>query len=214
MLTFDKIGQIIFVKKNRIMNSLGENIRRLREEKKLPLRKVAAFLDIDQALLSKIERGQRKASRDQVVKLSAFFNVDEKDLLVSWLSDRLVHEVSNESFAVEALHVAEKRVTYQTMTSESINLVISQVRQVLKGDGRVAAAWMFGSVASGKATSKSDVDLIIEFNREKKYSMLDLLDLAYLLEKKINRKIDLVETGQLKDFAIESANLSLQKIYG
>ena len=35
------------------MGSLGDTIRKLREEKELPLRTVAAFLDIDQAILSK-----------------------------------------------------------------------------------------------------------------------------------------------------------------
>jgi transcriptional regulator with XRE-family HTH domain len=40
------------------MDSLGETIRKLREEKELPLRTVEAFLDIDQAILSKIEIGK------------------------------------------------------------------------------------------------------------------------------------------------------------
>jgi HTH-type transcriptional regulator, competence development regulator len=57
------------------MENLGKTIRKLREEKKLPLRKVADYLDIDQAILSKIERGQRFASREQVIKLAGFFNV-------------------------------------------------------------------------------------------------------------------------------------------
>ena len=62
------------------MSSLGNTIRKLREVKQLPLRTVAAFLDIDQAILSKIERGQRKASREQVVKLAKYFKVKENDL--------------------------------------------------------------------------------------------------------------------------------------
>ena len=45
------------------MESLGDIIRKLRESKELPLRTVAAFLDIDQAILSKIERGHRKPTR-------------------------------------------------------------------------------------------------------------------------------------------------------
>jgi len=55
------------------MRSLGDTLRELREAKQLPLRTVAAYLDIDQAILSRIERGQRKASREQVVKLSKYF---------------------------------------------------------------------------------------------------------------------------------------------
>lgn len=94
------------------MNSLGETIRKLREEKELPLRTVAAYLDIDQAILSKIERGQRNANREQVIKLAEFFKIKENDLLISWLSDKLVYEVAGEDVALKALHVAEERVKY------------------------------------------------------------------------------------------------------
>jgi transcriptional regulator with XRE-family HTH domain len=94
------------------MHSLGETIRKLREGKELPLRTVAAYLDIDQAILSKIERGQRNASREQVVKLADFFKIKENDLLVSWLADKLVYELADEDVALEALHLAEEKVNY------------------------------------------------------------------------------------------------------
>ncbi|MBU6219822.1 MAG: helix-turn-helix transcriptional regulator [Bacteroidetes bacterium] len=97
------------------MESLGETIRKRREDKELPLRTVAAYLDIDQAILSKIERGQRNANREQVIKLARFFNINETDLLVSWLSDKLVYEVRNEDVALKALQVAEEKVKYQKM---------------------------------------------------------------------------------------------------
>ncbi len=96
------------------MDSLGDTIRKLREEKELPLRTVAAFLDIDQAILSKVERGQRKPTREQVVKLAAYFKVKENDLLVAWLSDKLVYEMGDEEMALKALQVAEERVKYIT----------------------------------------------------------------------------------------------------
>jgi len=94
------------------MESLGETIRKLREEKELPLRTVAAYLDIDQAILSKIERGQRNASRAHVVKLAEFFKIKESDLLVTWLSDKLLYEVADEDVALKALQVAEEKVKY------------------------------------------------------------------------------------------------------
>lgn len=94
------------------MDSLGDNIRKLREEKDLPLRTVAAYLDIDQAILSKIERGQRKASREQVVMLADYFKVKENDLLIAWLSDKLVEDVEDEKLALEAIHVAEEKIKY------------------------------------------------------------------------------------------------------
>jgi len=94
------------------MDNLGETIRKLREEKELPLRTVAAYLDIDQAILSKVERGQRNATREQVIKLAEYFKVKESDLLVSWLSDKLVYEVADEQVAMKALQVAEEKVKY------------------------------------------------------------------------------------------------------
>jgi len=95
------------------MDSLGDTIRKLREEKELPLRTVAAYLDIDQAILSRIERGQRKPTREQVLKLAKYFKVNENDLLVAWLSDKLVYEVADEQNALKALQVAEEKVKYQ-----------------------------------------------------------------------------------------------------
>ena len=94
------------------MSNIGETIRNLRTDKQLPLRTVAAYLDIDQAILSRIERGERKATREHIVKLAEYFNVPEKDLLITWLADKVVYEVADESVAFEALKVAEKKVKY------------------------------------------------------------------------------------------------------
>lgn len=94
------------------MKSLGELIRELREHQELPLRTVAAYLDIDQAILSKVERGQRKASREQVLKLAEYFKVNVEELLIAWLSDKVVYEVENEDLALKALHVAEEKIKY------------------------------------------------------------------------------------------------------
>ena len=96
------------------MDSFGDSIRKLREEKELPLRTVAAYLDIDQAILSKIERGQRKPSREQVIKLAVYYKVKESDLLIAWLSDKLVYELADEDIALKALQVAEEKVRHIT----------------------------------------------------------------------------------------------------
>lgn len=103
-----KIIKSNFVK----MKSSGNILRELRENKQLPLRVVAAFLDIDPAIMSRIERGQRKASREQIIKLAGYFNVDENELLVAWLSDKIVYELADEQNAMEALKVAEEKVKY------------------------------------------------------------------------------------------------------
>ncbi|GHS94537.1 transcriptional regulator [Bacteroidia bacterium] len=97
------------------MKSLGDILRELRENKRLPLRVVAAYLDIDQAILSRIERGQRRASREHIVKLAKYFDVEENELLIAWLSDKVVYEVADELIALQALRVAEEKINYNTI---------------------------------------------------------------------------------------------------
>jgi predicted nucleotidyltransferase len=196
------------------MENLGEIIKKTRNEKKLPLRTVAAFLDIDQAILSKIERGQRTATRKQVLNLAAYYKLNENDLLVAWLSDKLVNELANEEVGQRALIAAEQKISYQTKYQSMKTNVLSLINNVLKKDGRVSSAWLFGSVARGEEKLNSDMDIMVEMNTKKQYSMFDLMDIAYLIEQKINRKVDLVEKGYLKDFAAETANNDFIKIYG
>ena len=195
------------------METFGSLIKELRESKNLPLRVVSAFLDIDQAILSKIERGLRKPNRDLVLKLSDYFETDKNELLVAWLSDKLVLELEDEDVALKALQLAEEKVIYKTKSNSPVN-IIDAIKKILAIDGRVNTAWLFGSVARGEDTYKSDIDLMVELKSDKKYSMFDLLDLEYLLGKPINRKVDLVEKGYLKDFSLKSAENDFIKIYG
>lgn len=95
------------------MLTIGEQIRKLREKNSLPLRKVAAQLDIDQSILSKIERGERKASKQQVIQIANLFNVDKNELLINYLSDRVIYELrDDEELATKALKIAERKIKY------------------------------------------------------------------------------------------------------
>lgn len=89
------------------MNSLGEKIRAIRESKSLLLRQVAAYLEIDTALISKIERGERRLTREQVIKLAKFYNVTDEELLTLWLSDKLLVTIENDPFAMQGLNKAK-----------------------------------------------------------------------------------------------------------
>ena len=68
---------------------LGNKIRSLRDEQGILQRQVAAYLEIDTPMFSKIERGDRRAKRSQVLQLAKFFHVEEKELLIWWLADRI-----------------------------------------------------------------------------------------------------------------------------
>jgi HTH-type transcriptional regulator, competence development regulator len=96
------------------MLSIGEQIRKLREEQGLPLRIVAAELDIDQSILSKIERGERNASKEQIIQIARIFKVEEKGLIINYLSDKVLYDLKDEELATDALKVAERKIKYIT----------------------------------------------------------------------------------------------------
>lgn len=94
------------------MNSFGDIIRAEREKRNLYLRQVAAAMEIDQALISKFEKGDRKPTKEQVEKFADYFMLDKADLITVWLSDKIVYTIQDEEFAENALKVAEKRIKY------------------------------------------------------------------------------------------------------
>lgn len=92
------------------VNRFGEQIKLLREQKGLLQRQVAIQLDIDIPMLSKIERGERNAKREQVATLSNFFEVSENQLISLWLADKVFEVVKDEPAALKALEVTENEV--------------------------------------------------------------------------------------------------------
>lgn len=90
----------------------GERIRELRESKELLQRQLAASLEIDTPMFSKIERGERRAKREQVVLLAQLLDTNVNDLLTLWLADQVYDLVKDEEMAAQALKVAEEEVKY------------------------------------------------------------------------------------------------------
>jgi len=92
----------------------ANKIKQLREEKQMLQRHISAALDIDNAMYCKIERGDRQAKREQVIKLAQIFDADRNELLKLWLADRVYEIVGEEDEAGNVLNiVAENIVEYQ-----------------------------------------------------------------------------------------------------
>ena len=91
-------------------NQFGEKIRQLREANRLLQRQVASELEIDNPMLSKIERGDRKAKKEQVLLFAKLFKADKVELLTLWLADQVVEVVENEDYAVNAMQIAEEEI--------------------------------------------------------------------------------------------------------
>lgn len=90
--------------------NFGDAIRKLREQNGFPIRKIAAELDIDPSTLSKIERNERSANRAMISKLAMLFHLDENDLLICYLSDKIAYELVEEKFSDEILKLADEKI--------------------------------------------------------------------------------------------------------
>lgn len=60
----------------------------------------------------------------------------------------------------------------------------------------VKKAGLFGSVVRGELREDSDIDILVEI--EKDISLLDFVDLKLEIEEKLGRKVDLVEYSTIK----------------
>lgn len=92
--------------------TFGETLRSFREKEGMPLRKLAALLDIDQSTLSKIERNERRANSDLIEKLSKIFKADKRELHISFISDKVAYELLDDESSSDILKVAEEKIEY------------------------------------------------------------------------------------------------------
>lgn len=74
------------------------------------LREVAAHLEIDTAMISKIEREEKSCKREHILKLAKVLESSEQELMVLWLSDSLYPIVKDEEYGLRALDQVKKRL--------------------------------------------------------------------------------------------------------
>lgn len=67
----------------------GKMIKQLREEQGLLQRQLAAELEIDTPMYSKLERGERLPKKEQIEQIASLLHTDEKRLRTLWLADKI-----------------------------------------------------------------------------------------------------------------------------
>ncbi len=75
---------------------IGERIRKLRERDNLLLGELASEINIDQALLSKIERRENIPTKKQIISIVNYFNVDQDEFLTQWWAEIFANEIKSE----------------------------------------------------------------------------------------------------------------------
>jgi transcriptional regulator with XRE-family HTH domain len=97
----------------------GNKIKTLRKEKQIPQRQLAAELEIDTATYCKIEKGERRAKREQVNVLADLLEVDSKELIRLWSADKVYDIIAEEEEATQILNVvAESIVQYKRKSAK------------------------------------------------------------------------------------------------
>ena len=94
------------------MKTLGHLLKENRENKNLLLRQVAAAIDVDTAMISKFEKGERKPTKEQILKMAKALELDEKVLLTHYLSEKVMDELKEHDLAEEALKMAGAKINF------------------------------------------------------------------------------------------------------
>jgi transcriptional regulator with XRE-family HTH domain len=92
------------------MSSFGEYLRNRREQLGLPLRKVAAELDIDTSILSKIERSERMATKEMLPILAKTLEIQDKEIQIEFIQSTVLREFGDLEFLADGLKNVLKKL--------------------------------------------------------------------------------------------------------
>lgn len=124
------------------MKAFGEIIRTYRENVRWTLSELSMRTGIDSAILSKIERGERIATRKNVVDLSVALSIPLDTTLTHWLSDKVLREVQYENVGLEALTMAESAIKYRiSQKKEHIQGLSDELKDKLSDCDKLLMKW-------------------------------------------------------------------------
>ncbi|OFX31586.1 MAG: hypothetical protein A2X08_09995 [Bacteroidetes bacterium GWA2_32_17] len=94
-----------------LKSHLGQHFRELRKEKEETLHQVSKGTDIDSPMLSKVERGERMPTLEQLKRLCKYFKVAEADLKVMHTAEKIIKEYGVNETTYEAVRIVEEQIT-------------------------------------------------------------------------------------------------------
>lgn len=92
------------------MLAFGETIRNFRFQLNVPLRVVAAAVEIDSTLLSRFELGDRFPTNDQVQRFSEYFKKPVEDFLAQVIADRILSNYGHNAVTLQAAEIVKERL--------------------------------------------------------------------------------------------------------
>ncbi len=102
-------------------------LKKARETKGFKTREVANLLQIDQALISKFENGQRTPTRKQVELLAQLLEIDLEVLLLAWLKEKIKQVIAEEPLGLKALQEVEKEINPTKENNKVVDLLFEEM---------------------------------------------------------------------------------------
>ena len=78
---------------------------------------------------------------------------------------------------------------------EEVQSILQQLKPELMSKYGISTLGLFGSIVRDDFTDQSDIDIVVSFSKP---IGSDFITLAYELEEKLNRKVDLVSINGIK----------------
>ncbi|RQO31385.1 DNA-binding protein [Taibaiella sp. KBW10] len=110
-------------------------IRQARKDKGWTMKTLAQHLAIDQALISKYEKGLRIPTKEQIRNIAEVLEIDQETLLIAWMKERILNEYATEPYVLQALVAAEDEVKYRSKQdkrtiSRNLEEILEQIDQL------------------------------------------------------------------------------------
>jgi predicted nucleotidyltransferase len=193
------------------MKSVAETLRQSRKTEKLTLQQVSGAVKIDVGILSKIERGIRPISMEQLELLCKLYKLSFLEQKKNLTAEQIVAFVAYDQNANEILQIAEQKLAYATKAITPLSKIVRELKVVFKKFPQIQQAWVFGSYARGEMTSKSDVDVVITVG--KGFTYFQLADVQYQAENKLGIKVDIGFKKSLDKTVSKNAEKDMKLIY-
>lgn len=96
--------------KNQVKAELGEYLRGVRKERNETLHQVSQGTDIDSPMLSKIERGERLPTSEQIKKIAKHFKVPENNLRSKLTAEKILREYGANEVTLDAISIVKEEI--------------------------------------------------------------------------------------------------------
>ena len=166
--------------------SVGNILKDIRETNNFSLQDVTRVTQINYTLLSRIETGKRLPTKEQIKRLAVFYKYDEKELITHLISDKIIYEIKDEEFGVEAMQLAEKKIQYglSLFPEYEIQERIKLESRRYIGNKAKLTNWIMNIIEEETKNAETFIDIfagtaIVSQSALKKYKKVIINDLLY-----------------------------------